>query len=108
MLTRSWGRLAVAAVMAMAALAPNQPTAAAAPGSPALTPPLGWNSWNSFGCAGVNETVIRQATDTMVSSGMRDAGYQYVVVDDCWFDPQRDGQGNLRAHPTKFPSGMKA
>jgi alpha-galactosidase len=44
----------------------------------------------------------------MVSSGMRDAGYQYVVVDDCWFDPQRDSAGNLRAHPTKFPSGMKA
>jgi alpha-galactosidase len=44
----------------------------------------------------------------MVSSGMRDAGYQYVVVDDCWFDPQRDAAGNLRAHPTKFPSGMRA
>ncbi|WP_030468590.1 glycoside hydrolase family 27 protein [Lentzea aerocolonigenes] len=79
----------------------------AAPGSPALTPPLGWNSWNSFGC-GITEAQVRQAADTMVSSGMRDAGYQYVVVDDCWFDPQRDGQGNLRAHPTKFSSGMKA
>jgi alpha-galactosidase len=44
----------------------------------------------------------------MVSSGMKDAGYQYVVVDDCWFDPQRDSAGNLRANPTKFPSGMKA
>ncbi|WP_405659544.1 MULTISPECIES: glycoside hydrolase family 27 protein [unclassified Streptomyces] len=82
-------------------------TAEAAPGSPALTPPLGWNSWNSFGC-GVNETQVRQAADAMVSSGMKDAGYQYVVVDDCWFDPQRDGAGNLRADPTKFPSGMKA
>ncbi|MGC7098326.1 glycoside hydrolase family 27 protein [Amycolatopsis lurida] len=87
--------------------APNQPVAAAAPGSPAVTPPLGWNSWNSFGC-GVNETVVRQAADAMVDSGMRDAGYRYVVVDDCWFDPQRDAQGNLRAHPSKFPSGMKA
>jgi alpha-galactosidase len=83
------------------------PVARAAPGSPAVTPPLGWNSWNSFGC-GVTEASVRQAADAMVSSGMRDAGYQYVVVDDCWFDPQRDGQGNLRAHPTKFPSGMKA
>ncbi|MEU9044836.1 ricin-type beta-trefoil lectin domain protein [Kitasatospora sp. NPDC048343] len=82
-------------------------TAQAAPGSPALTPPLGWNSWNSFGC-GVNESQIRQAADAMVSSGMKAAGYQYVVVDDCWFDPQRDGAGNLRASPTKFPSGMKA
>ncbi|MFD8725006.1 glycoside hydrolase family 27 protein [Streptomyces sp. NPDC059629] len=82
-------------------------TAEAAPGSPALTPPLGWNSWNSFGC-GVDETQVRQAADAMVSSGMKDAGYQYVVVDDCWFDPQRDSAGNLRADPTKFPSGMKA
>jgi alpha-galactosidase len=82
-------------------------TAHAAPDSPALTPPLGWNSWNSFGC-GVTEALVRQAADAMVSSGMRDAGYQYVVVDDCWFDPQRDASGALRAHPTKFPSGMKA
>ena len=51
---------------------------------------------------------VRQAADAMVSSGMKDAGYQYVVVDDCWFDPQRDAAGNLRANPTKFPSGMKA
>jgi alpha-galactosidase len=81
--------------------------AQAAPGSPALTPPLGWNSWNSFGC-GVTEAQVRQAADAMVSSGMRDAGYRYVVVDDCWFDPQRDAAGNLRANPTKFPNGMKA
>jgi hypothetical protein len=51
------------------------------PGSPALTEPLGWNSWNSFGC-GVDETQVRQATDAMVSSGMKDAGYQYVVVEE--------------------------
>jgi alpha-galactosidase len=82
-------------------------TADAAPGSPALTPPLGWNSWNSFGC-GITEAQVRQAADAMVSSGMKGAGYQYVVVDDCWFDPQRDAAGNLRANPTKFPSGMKA
>jgi alpha-galactosidase len=82
-------------------------TASAAPGSPALTPPLGWNSWNSFGC-GITEAQVRQAADAMVSSGMRDAGYRYVVVDDCWFDPQRDAAGNLRANATKFPSGMKA
>jgi alpha-galactosidase len=82
-------------------------TAVAAPGSPALTPPLGWNSWNSFGC-GITEAQVRAAADAMVSSGMRDAGYEYVVVDDCWFDPQRDRAGNLRSNPTKFPSGMKA
>ena len=102
-------RILAAAALAAAAstTAPVHSAAQAAPGSPALTPPLGWNSWNSFGC-NVNETVVRQAADAMVTSGMRDAGYQYVVVDDCWFDPQRDAQGNLRAHPTKFPSGMKA
>ncbi|MFD9124994.1 glycoside hydrolase family 27 protein, partial [Kitasatospora sp. NPDC059571] len=82
-------------------------TAEAAAGSPAPTPPLGWNSWNSFGC-GVDESKVRQAADAMVSSGMKDAGYRYVIVDDCWFDPQRDGAGNLRADPTKFPGGMKA
>ncbi|MGW2619183.1 glycoside hydrolase family 27 protein [Streptomyces sp. NPDC001500] len=81
--------------------------ATAAPGSPALTPPLGWNSWNSFGC-GVTEAQVRQAADAMASSGMRDSGYRYVVVDDCWFDPQRDAAGNLRANSAKFPSGMKA
>ncbi len=111
MLTRSRRRLArlavTAAALTLAATVPHQPAAQAAPGSPAVTPPLGWNSWNSFGC-GVTEETVRQAADAMVSSGMRDAGYEYVVVDDCWFDPQRDAQGNLRAHPTKFPSGMKA
>ncbi len=98
---------AVAAALGLVTAAPAAPAVQAAPGSPALTPPLGWNSWNSFGC-GITEAQVRQAADAMVSSGMRDAGYQYVVVDDCWFDPQRDAQGNLRAHPTKFPSGMKA
>ncbi|OLF14978.1 glycoside hydrolase family 27 protein [Actinophytocola xanthii] len=112
MLTRTRLRtlsLIAAAVVAVGLVtaAPDRPEAHAAPGSPALTPPMGWNSWNSFGC-GITEAQVRQAADAMVSSGMRDAGYQYVVVDDCWFDPNRDAQGNLRAHPTKFPSGMKA
>jgi alpha-galactosidase len=105
---RRLAHLAIAAALAvLAATAPGQPASVAAPGSPALTPPLGWNSWNSFGC-GVTEAQVRQAADAMVSSGMKDAGYQYVVVDDCWFDPNRDSAGNLRNHPTKFPSGMKA
>ncbi|MER6089761.1 ricin-type beta-trefoil lectin domain protein [Streptomyces bluensis] len=82
-------------------------TAAAVPGSPALTPPLGRNSWNSFG-RGITEAQVREAADAMVSSGMKDAGYQYVVVDDCWFDPQRHAAGHLRANPAKFPSGKKA
>ncbi|MEE6262312.1 glycoside hydrolase family 27 protein [Plantactinospora sonchi] len=73
----------------------------------ARTPPMGWNSWNTFGC-NINETLIRQVADAIVSSGMRDLGYKYVVVDDCWMNPTRDAQGNLQANPSRFPSGMKA
>jgi alpha-galactosidase len=73
----------------------------------ARTPPMGWNSWNTFGC-NINETLIRQHADAMVSSGMRDLGYQYVVVDDCWMNSTRDASGNLQANPERFPSGMKA
>jgi hypothetical protein len=73
----------------------------------ARTPPMGWNTWNSFGC-NINETLIPQARTAIVSSGMRDAGYQYVVVDDCWFNPNRDSAGNLQGDPSRFPSGMKA
>ncbi|MGH3645896.1 MAG: glycoside hydrolase family 27 protein [Micromonosporaceae bacterium] len=90
-----------------ASTAPAQPATAAAPVAPAETPPMGWNSWNTFGCD-IDEAMIRQMADAIVSSGMKAAGYSYVVVDDCWFDPQRDAQGNLRGHPERFPSGMKA
>src|SRR5688572_21280948 len=62
------------------------------------TPPMGWNSWNTFFC-NINEQLIRQTADAMVSSGMRDAGYQYVVVDDCWMNPNRDSAGNLQGDP---------
>ncbi|WP_209648880.1 glycoside hydrolase family 27 protein [Kibdelosporangium banguiense] len=73
----------------------------------ARTPPMGWNTWNTFGC-NISETLIRQTADAMVNSGMRDAGYKYVVVDDCWFNPNRDSAGNLQGNPSRFPSGMKA
>ncbi|NAS27522.1 alpha-galactosidase [Herbidospora sp. NEAU-GS84] len=71
------------------------------------TPPMGWNTWNTFGC-NINETLIKQTTDAMVANGMRDLGYQYVVVDDCWMDPNRDSAGNLQPNLSRFPSGMKA
>jgi len=71
------------------------------------TPPMGWNTWNTFGC-NINETLIKQTADALVSNGMRDLGYEYVVVDDCWFDPNRDSAGNLQANLSRFPSGMKA
>ncbi|MBL7187986.1 MAG: NPCBM/NEW2 domain-containing protein [Phycisphaerae bacterium] len=73
----------------------------------ALTPPMGWNSWNAFE-ADIDEQKIRQIADAMVDSGMRDAGYTYLVLDDGWMAANRDGEGNLVADPNKFPSGMKA
>jgi alpha-galactosidase len=78
----------------------------AAGGELALTPPMGWNSWNKFGCD-VSETLVKSMADAMVSSGMRDAGYKYVVIDDCW-QVSRDAQGNILADAKRFPSGMKA
>ena len=72
----------------------------------ARTPQLGWNSWNKFGC-NVSEQLIRETADAMVSTGMRDAGYQYVNIDDCWHG-ERDAQGNIQADAKRFPSGIKA
>ena len=71
----------------------------------ALTPPMGWNSWNKFGC-NVSEDLLKSMADGMVSSGMKDAGYQYVVIDDCW-QVSRDADGNIVADAQHFPSGMK-
>ncbi|MEU8001929.1 ricin-type beta-trefoil lectin domain protein [Catellatospora sp. NPDC049111] len=99
--------LAAALLLTAAALGLQAPAAHALDNGVARTPPMGWNSWNTFGC-NINETLIRQHADAMVSSGMRDLGYQYVVVDDCWFNPNRDSSGNLQGDPTRFPSGMKA
>ena len=72
----------------------------------ALTPPMGWNSWNKFGC-NVSEKLIRDAADALVSSGMKDTGYEYVVIDDCW-QVRRDAAGKIVADPERFPSGIKA
>src|SRR5438477_6859 len=72
----------------------------------ALTPPMGWNSWNKFQC-NVNDAMIREMADAMVKSGMKDAGYQYVVIDDCW-QVSRDAAGNIVADPQRFPSGIEA
>ena len=73
----------------------------------AFTPPMGWNSWNVFH-ADIDETKIKGIADAMVSSGMKNAGYQYVVIDDGWMASSRDGSGNLVPNSSKFPSGMKA
>jgi len=72
----------------------------------ALTPPMGWNSWNRFAC-NVTEDLVKSAADAMVSSGMKDAGYEYVVIDDCW-QISRDAAGNIVADAKTFPAGIKA
>lgn len=72
-----------------------------------LTPPMGWNSWNTFG-ENINEELIRQTADMLVESGLRDMGYEYLVIDDCWSLKQRDQDQRLTADPAKFPNGMKA
>ncbi|MGV3555614.1 MAG: glycoside hydrolase family 27 protein [Croceibacterium sp.] len=72
----------------------------------ALTPPMGWNSWNHYGC-NIDETLIKRTADSLVSSGLRDAGYVYVNLDDCWHGA-RDEAGNIQPDPQRFPSGMKA
>ena len=72
----------------------------------ALTPPMGWNSWNKFACD-VSEDLIRQTADAMATNGMKDAGYQFINIDDCW-QGERDAQGFIQPDPKRFPSGMKA
>jgi alpha-galactosidase len=72
----------------------------------ALTPPMGWNSWNKFAC-NVDEKLIRETAEAMVSSGMKEAGYQYINIDDCWHG-ERDSLGFIQPNPVRFPSGMKA
>jgi len=69
---------------------------------------MGWNSWNTFG-HNINETVVRETADVLVSSGLKDYGYQYIVIDDCWsVKDGRDSHGDLVPDPEKFPNGVKA
>ena len=72
----------------------------------AKTPPMGWNSWNTFG-ADISEKLILETADAMVEKGYRDAGYEYLVIDDCWSLKERDAEGRLVPDPEKFPHGMK-
>lgn len=72
----------------------------------AQTPPMGWNSWNKFGCD-VSEKLMKEMADVMVESGMKDAGYEYIVIDDCW-QIGRDSLGNIIPDPERFPNGVKA
>jgi len=72
----------------------------------APTPPMGWNSWNKFAC-NVSEDLIKTVADAIATNGMKDAGYQYIVIDDCW-QVSRDADGNIVADTQRFPSGIKA
>ncbi|MGO8839397.1 MAG: glycoside hydrolase family 27 protein [Limisphaerales bacterium] len=73
----------------------------------ALTPPMGWNSWNTF-ATNVDENLIKETADAMITDGMRDAGYKYIVIDDGWEAVARDADGNIVPDPKRFPGGMKA
>ncbi|MFI5159712.1 MAG: glycoside hydrolase family 27 protein [Sphingobacteriales bacterium] len=72
----------------------------------AKTPPMGWNSWNIFQ-TNINEPLMKSMVDAYVTSGMKDAGYTYFVLDDGWMGMERDANGQLVADPKKFPNGMK-
>ena len=98
------GRATILIVMLSLLVAPSLLTAQEKPLAP--TPPMGWNSWNKFGCH-VSEDLIRQMADAMVKSGMKDAGYQYIVIDDCW-QVERDSSANIVPDAKNFPSGIKA
>jgi len=73
----------------------------------AETPTLGWNSWNTF-ATDINEELVKGIADKFIELGLKDAGYEYIVLDDGWMAKERDANGNLVADPIKFPSGMKA
>lgn len=73
----------------------------------AKTPPMGWNSWNTFGW-NISEELIKEIADAWLDQGLLDAGYEYLVIDDCWSEKERDANGLLVPDRNKFPSGMKA
>jgi alpha-galactosidase len=100
MRARSFGLL-----LAMMILIVSPASAQIERNSLAQTPPMGWNSWNKFAC-NVTEDLIKSVADAIATNGMKDAGYQYVVIDDCW-QISRDENGFIVADP-HFPSGIKA
>ena len=67
---------------------------------------MGWNTWNKFGC-NINEQLIRDTIDTLNSSGLLEAGYKYINLDDCWQIDRNKETNEIIADPDKFPSGIK-
>lgn len=92
-------------MMATSAFA-QQPTATTERGKLAPTPPMGWMTWNMFK-GDISEQLIKETADAMVESGLRDAGYKYVFIDDLW-QGGRDNRNNIIPDPKKFPNGIKA
>src|SRR3569833_533992 len=96
-------------LLSLCAVSSQASTPAKASTGLAATPQMGFNNWNSTHCrAEFNEEMIRGVADKMVELGLRDAGYRYVIIDDCWANWQRDKNGKLLANPQRFPHGMQA
>jgi alpha-galactosidase len=89
----------------LAGVAAQAPPAAALDNGLALTPQMGFNDWNAYGC-NVSESLIKATADKLVSSGLAASGYQYVNIDDCWLTKSRNSAGQLVPDPTKFPDGI--
>jgi len=103
------GRLILAAALTLAAATPllvaGAPSASAVGNGLALTPQMGFNDWNAYGC-NVSESLIKSTALAMHNNGMQAAGYQYVNIDDCWLQKSRDSSGNLQPDYSKFPDGI--
>ncbi|MEU1306745.1 NPCBM/NEW2 domain-containing protein [Streptomyces shenzhenensis] len=104
------GLLCAAGLAVPATAAPAEAPVASTPADGlALTPPMGFNNWNSTHCrADFDEEMVKGIADLFVAKGLKDAGYQYVNLDDCWALPSRDANGRLVPDPVRFPGGIKA
>jgi len=111
MMIQSWHssfRSSALAVAAMAIATTGTPNAAFAyDNGLGLTPPMGWNSWNKFHCDGLNETLVLDMADALIESGLHDAGYTYINLDDCW-QKSRNKDGTIQEDLDKFPSTIPA
>uniref|UniRef100_T1J4Q7 Alpha-galactosidase n=1 Tax=Strigamia maritima TaxID=126957 RepID=T1J4Q7_STRMM len=83
----------------------------------ALTPPMGWLSWERFRCNTdcandpencISERLYMDMADRIAQDGYKELGYEYVIIDDCWLEMERDAQGKLQADKTRFPHGIKS
>ena len=100
--------VALLVIVGLVVSRPQSPHRTPAPAGLGATPPMGWNSWNHFGCD-VDADLVESTADAMAANGMQKLGYTAVNIDDCWMARQRDpGTGELVPDPTKFPQGMAA